>query len=90
MEENKALEFFKAVANETRFNIVNLIKDKELSVNEIANNLEMSQTAISHQLKNLKETKIINGLRKGKHVYYTISDKSILKMIDQVYERVNQ
>lgn len=75
MEENKALEFFKAVANETRFNIVNLIKDKELSVNEIAS---------------IKKIKIIKGLRKGKHVYYTISDKSILKMIDQVYERVNQ
>jgi len=89
MENYKALELLKAVANETRLSIINLVKDKELSVNEIACSLEMSQTAISHQLKILKNLNIIKGSRKGKHIYYTISDHHIKNMIAQVYEHVN-
>lgn len=88
MEKDKALALLKAIANDTRLRIINVLADKEASVTEISCKLDMSQTAISHQLKILKSNNIIKSIRKGKHVYYNLSDHHIKNMIEQVYEHV--
>lgn len=70
--------FFKVLGDPTRMRIVNaLIETKELCVCDIANVLEMSQSAISHQLRVLKQGKFVKSRREGKVVYYSIDDHHI-------------
>ena len=85
---DKAALLFKAVGNLTRLKILNEINCQQSSVNEIARKLNMTQTAISHQLKVLKSRNLIKGFRKGKHIYYSLSDNHVQMIIDQVYKHV--
>ena len=56
-------ELFKVFGDSTRIRILLLLQEKEANVNEIANELNMNQSAISHQLKNLKQSKLIKNRR---------------------------
>jgi ArsR family transcriptional regulator len=77
MNEDMAA-FFKVLGDPTRMKIVNaLIETDELCVCDIANILEMTQSAISHQLKVLKQGRFVKNRRDGKVVYYSIDDHHI-------------
>jgi len=70
--------FFKVLGDPTRMRIVNaLIETEELCVCDIANILEMTQSAISHQLKVLKQGRFVKNRRDGKVIYYSIDDHHI-------------
>lgn len=81
----RSVYIFKALGDKTRLRIVDSIYEQAKSVNTIANELQMSQSAISHQLKLLKTYDIVKSLRKGKEVYYSLSDSHVKEIIDQVY-----
>lgn len=81
----QSINIFKALGDNTRLSIVYTIMDEAKSVNVIANELEMSQSAISHQLQTLKLNGIIKAERKGKEVYYSLDDEHI-KFIVQTVE----
>lgn len=73
--------FFKCIADETRVNIIYTIADKEICVNDIAKQLEMSQSAISHQLKVLKKEGFVKTRREGKNIYYSLDDEHVVDLI---------
>lgn len=83
-------ELFKVFGDSTRIRILLALYKGEMSVNEIANELNMSQSAISHQLKNLKIFKLIKNRRAGKSIYYSLDDDHVYNIIKQGIEHVNE
>ena len=83
-------ELFKGFADPTRVHILYLLAEGEQCVTEIAEAVELSQSAISHQLRILKQMHLIKFRREGKNILYSLADdhvKTILSQgIDHVYE----
>ncbi len=83
-------ELFKVFGDSTRIRILLLLQEKEASVNEIANELNMNQSAISHQLKNLKHSKLIKNRREGQTIYYSLDDDHVYKIIEMGLAHVEE
>ena len=83
-------ELFKVFGDSTRIRILLLLQEKEASVNEIANELKMNQSAISHQLKNLKHSKLIKNRRDGQTIYYSLDDDHVYKIIEMGLAHVDE
>ena len=83
-------ELFKIFGDSTRVKILYALLEAELCVCDIAKLLEVSQSAVSHQLRVLKDTKLVRFRRDGKTVYYALDDdhvRSILSMgMDHIEE----
>ena len=75
---------FKIFGDATRMKILWNLFDKELCVSEISEKTEMSQSAISHQLRVLKEARLIRSRRDGKNIFYSLDDEHIKRIIEQV------
>ena len=76
-------ELFKGFADPTRVHILYLLAEKELCVTDIAEAVDLSQSAISHQLRILKQMQLIKFRREGKNILYSLADdhvKTILEM----------
>ena len=76
-------ELFKGVCDPTRVHILSLLQQREQCVTEIAEAVELSQSAISHQLRMLKQMHLIKFRREGKNILYSLADdhvRTILKM----------
>ena len=76
-------ELFKGFADPTRVQILSLLAQKELCVTEITEAVAVSQSAISHQLRILKQMHLIKYRRDGKNLWYSLADdhvKTILQM----------
>ena len=74
LEENQlsaVSEFFKVLGDETRMRIINALSHGELCVSDIAAALEMTQSAVSHQLKLLRMAHQVKARREGKSIYYS-------------------
>lgn len=78
------VEFAKALADETRQQIMSLCCCKWLSVNEIADNLDVVQPTVSHHLKILKNANLVHSKRNGKQILYTLNQVSLAKACCQV------
>ena len=70
-------DFYKALSDSTRIKIINLLCGHELCVCDISNILNMTKSAISHQLQNLKELNLIKSRKAGKEVLYSLADKHV-------------
>lgn len=76
-----AANFFKVMGDGTRFRILFALDKQELCVCDLANLLGMSVSAVSHQLKKLRESKLVKSRREGKNMFYTIADDHIHLML---------
>lgn len=81
-------ELFKVLGDPTRIRILHAITETELCVQEIADQLEMSQSAISHQLRILKQTALVKFRRDGKTIYYSLADDHVVTIMQQGIEHV--
>lgn len=88
MIENKInmVDFAKAIADETRQKIMDLCCCQELSVGEIADALSVTQPTVSHHLKILKSAGLVESVRQGKQVYYTLKQERIFEKCCQLAE----
>ena len=73
----KLAETFKALSDPTRVRIISALSHAELCVHDIAATLDMTHSAISHQLRTLRELRLVKFRRAGRHVYYTLDDEHI-------------
>lgn len=84
-------DFFKVMSDSTRMRIMAVLDSDELCVCDLAEVLGMTKSAVSHQLKVLKDAQLVKFRREGKNVYYTLKDhhvKTILEMgIEHIKER---
>ncbi len=79
----RVAELFKALSDPTRVRIIGLLAHAELCVGDLARFLEMTQPAVSHQLRVLRNLRIVRGRKAGRHVYYTLMDDHIRDLFDQ-------
>ena len=77
-------EVFKIFGDSTRIKILWNLFDSEICVAEIAEKTGMSQSAVSHQLRLLKQARLIKARRNGKNTFYSLDDEHVKKIIEQV------
>ena len=83
-------ELFKEFGDSTRIRILYVLFQSELCVCDLAEALQMTQSAISHQLKILKQAKLVTGRREGKSVFYALADDHVRLIIDQGREHIEE
>lgn len=81
-------ELFKVFGDSTRVRILCALFESEMCVCDIAGVLEMTQSAISHQLRVLKQARLVKCRRDGKTVYYSLADDHIQTIFDQAFEHI--
>ncbi len=81
-------EFFKVFGDTTRIRILYALLDNELCVGDLAEQLGLTQPACSHQLRVLKNNKLVRFRRDGKVVYYSLSDDHVRSIIETGLEHV--
>ena len=81
---------FDMFGDSTRLKIMNALFTKELCVSDLALLLEMSTSAISHQLAQLKKTKLVTSRKIGKNVYYSMADDHIVNIYKMAYEHIKE
>lgn len=88
--EQDVANLFKALSNPTRIKILFLLKQKTLTVTEISERLNISQSAISHQLRELKLVRLVKGEKRGREVIYELDDHHVHQIFDMAIEHVKE
>ena len=83
-------ELFKGFADSTRVHILALLSRQELCVTDIAETVDVSQSAISHQLRILKQMRLVKFRREGKSVLYSLADGHIQTILAQGMEHIGE
>lgn len=81
--------FFKSLADQSRLNILICLLDGEKCVSEIMDEVQMSQSAVSYQLKNLRQMHIVKSRREGKNIFYACGDSHVHEIIKVAVEHIN-
>ena len=82
--------FFKVFGDATRIKILCILLQSEMCVCDLAQTLNMTQSAISHQLRMLKQMKLVKNRREGKTVFYSLADDHIQTIISQGMEHISE
>ena len=83
-------ELFKIFGDSTRIRILYVLFEAEVCVCDLAEALNMTQSAISHQLRILKQNKLVKSRREGKSVFYSLADDHVRTIIDQGREHIEE
>ena len=83
-------ELFRIFADSTRVRILYVLFESEMCVCDIAQLLGMTQSAISHQLRSLKQSKLVKYRREGKTVFYSLADGHVRTILDQGMEHISE
>jgi len=82
-------ELFKILSNPVRIQILDTLRQGEITVNEIAQWLEVEASSISQGLAILKRYNLVKGRRQGNYIFYSVSDEAIFKILDAAKEVFN-
>ncbi len=83
-------ELFKIFGDSTRVKILYALLEGELCVCDLASLMEVSQSAVSHQLRVLKSSKLVKFRREGKTVYYSLADEHVTRILNQGMEHIQE
>ena len=83
-------DFFKVFGDSTRIKIISALFEEEMCVCDIAYLLDMTQSAISHQLRVLKQARLVKPRRDGKVIYYSLDDQHIGKIFEEGLNHINE
>ncbi len=83
-------ELFKVFGDSTRIRILFVLFESEVCVCDLAEALNMTQSAISHQLRILKQSKLVKARRDGKSIFYSLADEHVRSIINQGMEHINE
>ena len=89
-EDGDLADFFEVFADTTRIKILYVLLKQEMCVCDIAQTLEMTQSAISHQLRILKQMDLVKNRRDGKTIYYSLADNHIVSILSQGMDHINE
>jgi len=81
-------DLFKVLGDKTRTRILQALVQSEMCVCDLAYLLGMTQSSISHQLRVLKQAKLVKNRKDGKVVYYSIADDHVMQIFNQAFEHV--
>ncbi len=83
-------ELFKVFGDTTRIRILYVLFESEMCVCDIAEILNMTQSAISHQLRVLKQARLVRNRREGKQIYYFLADDHVRTIIGQGMDHISE
>jgi len=86
---NAMATFLKVFGDETRLKILFILNNKEFTVTELCIYLKMSKSAISHQLRTLKDAKVVKSKKSGKNVFYSFDDYHVEQIMELAIEHIN-
>ena len=84
----KLSKLFKVLGDNTRMRIITALKEEELCVCDLAVVLNMTKSAVSHQLKKLKDERQVKSRKEGKNVYYSLDDEHIVDIVSRALEHI--
>lgn len=80
---NRLAEVFKALSDPSRLRIISLLLEQEVCVHALEVTLGMSQSAISHQLRHLRQLNLVRFRKEGRHVFYALDDAHVRDLFEQ-------
>ena len=83
-------DFFKVMGDSTRLQLLMALQLDEFCVSDLSYLLNMTRSAISHQLKALKVAKLIKSRKEGKIVYYSLDDDHVREVLEKSFEHVKE
>lgn len=83
-------ELFKIFGDSTRIKLLYALLEHELCVCDIAKLLDVTQSAVSHQLRVLKSSKLVKFRREGKTVFYSLADDHVIRILSQGMEHIEE
>lgn len=81
-------QLFKVLGDPTRIKLIYALAHKELCVHDLSYILDMGQSAVSHQLRNLRNLRIVKRRKVGKTVYYSLEDEHVEQIFLQTHEHI--
>lgn len=79
---DEAVILLKGFADPTRFKLLLLLRQGEVCVHQLVDILEMSQSAVSHQLRVLRSARLVSYKKRGRHVFYRLADEHVRTMLE--------
>lgn len=83
-------EFLGYLADTNRLRILSILANQEMCVGDLAIALEMSESAVSHQLRTLRAIRLVNFRKQGRHVFYRLQDHHVLNFYQAVIEHLEE
>jgi ArsR family transcriptional regulator, lead/cadmium/zinc/bismuth-responsive transcriptional repressor len=83
-------EIFRVLGDPTRVRILDALSRSELCVGDLAGRLDVTESAVSHQLRLLRNTRIVRSRRDGRLIYYALDDKHVLALFKQGLKHVQE
>ncbi|MBQ6368103.1 MAG: winged helix-turn-helix transcriptional regulator [Erysipelotrichaceae bacterium] len=94
MPEDQLIEdlsnFYKVMGDPTRLRLLMTLATGELSVSDLCNVISMNRSAVSHQLRELRNAKLVKARKTGKTVYYSLDDDHVLSVLNVALEHVKE
>ncbi len=81
-------DFFKVMGDGTRIQLLWALEESEMCVGDLAVLLDMTKSAISHQLKVLRMSKLVRCEKRGKNVYYSLDDEHVKEILKKSFEHI--
>lgn len=83
-------DLFKVFGDYSRIRIMYVLMEEEVCVQDLADALDMTQSAVSHQLKVLKQNKLVRARRDGKSIFYSLADDHVRNILDMGKEHLEE
>jgi DNA-binding transcriptional ArsR family regulator len=83
-------ELFKVLGDQTRMRLICILLHCELCVHDLSRIVNMSQSAVSHQLRVMRQAHLVRPRRDGKHTWYSLADEHVRDMVELAMEHVNE
>jgi DNA-binding transcriptional ArsR family regulator len=74
---------FKSLSDPTRLRIISMVSDREFCVSDLVAALEMEQSTVSHQLRDMRRLGLVSFRRQGRHVFYRLDDSHVRNLFEQ-------
>ena len=87
---NAMSKLFKVFGDGTRINILAALNCHEMCVCDLAVLMDMTKSAVSHQLRVLRDNNLVKFEKKGKHAYYSLADDHVKEILDVALEHINE
>ena len=83
-------DFFKVMGDSTRIRLLWALEEAEMCVNDLAVLLDMTKSAVSHQLKILRTAKLVKAEKRGKNVYYSLADDHVKVVLEMALDHIRE
>ena len=87
---NNMSNLFKVISDPTRITILYTLKEGPLNVNRIVDKVGLTQSAVSHQLRTLKQANLVDFEKRGKEVFYRLADHHVYTIFNQALDHISE